>query len=78
VKKFWAFLRDPKNLAVIALIGGGAGWLWNEMEPSKSAEQLAITNSMIVNQNAAAENGDAINAAPGGVVISERSDVETP
>ena len=74
MKKFWAFLRDPKNLAVIALLGGGVGWLWSEMKPAKSADPPVITNSVIVNQNAAAENGDAINAAPGAVVISERNE----
>ena len=33
MRKAWAFLSEPKNLAVLALLGGAVAFLWGIVEP---------------------------------------------
>ena len=33
IRKIWAFVSEPKNLAVIALLGSGLAFAWKAVEP---------------------------------------------
>ena len=62
MKRVWAFLSQPQNLAVFIALAGGLGFLWKEVVAPKSHPDVSASVPA-VNQQASADGGTAINAA---------------
>lgn len=62
MKRVWAFLRQPQNLAVFAALASGLGFLWKEVGAPKPHPDVSAS-APAVNQQANANGGTAINAA---------------
>jgi hypothetical protein len=63
MKRVWAFLSQPQNLAIVAALAGGLGFLWKEVAAPRLnpiAEVPVVTPA--VSQQATAVGGSAINA----------------
>ena len=67
MRKLWAFLSDPKNLAALTALAGALAFLWNKLEtkPHPAAPSRA---AVATQQAQAGGSGHAINAAGGSVV----------
>lgn len=62
MKRVWAFLSQPQNLAILVALAGGLGFLWKEVVAPKLHPNVEASTSA-VNQQAIANGGTAINAA---------------
>lgn len=60
VKKLWAFISTPQNLAVLAALGAGLGFLWKEVIPHKEPAKIEAPAPA---QTATTNNGNAVNAS---------------
>lgn len=60
MKKLWAFICTPQNLAVLAALGAGLGFLWKEVIPHKEPAKIEAPAAA---QTATASNGNAVNAS---------------
>ena len=67
MNKVWAFVSEPKNLAVIMAVAGGLGFVVKEVvspkAPSPTAVAAAPAPVPAPTQNAFSGSGNAINAA---------------
>ena len=79
MQKIWNFLRAPQNLALIIAIAGGVGWVWQQNKPVKPpTPSIAapvtppITTGNVIQNATSNGSGDAITAAPGATVITNK------
>lgn len=75
MKKFWAFLSQPQNLAVFIALAGALAFLWKEVLAPKP-KPPAAPSAAIVQQatTSGGSAGTAVNAAGSARVIVNQSD----
>nr|WP_315428516.1 hypothetical protein [uncultured Albidiferax sp.] len=67
MKKIWAFVSQPQNLAVLVALAGGLGFLWKDILATKPPPKMEMPPS--VAQQATANDGIAINASGSAQVV---------
>ena len=69
MNKLWAFVSEPKNLAVMMALAGGLGFVFKEwVLPKPPSAPTTAATAPTPTQNAFSESGNAINASGGAQV----------